>query len=102
MNIQTLRRRICRAACAAISLLLIPCCSIAADEAERPVITLPIRVHLLQSEKESEFNTTLEKKDIERIFGKVNKVWSPAGVQFEVESIAATQALDVDPPEKYA
>ncbi len=89
--------------CVAMSLsLFFARTSIAADEPERPTVTLPVRVHLMQSETNSEFNTSLEEKDIKRIFGKVNKVWSQAGVQFELESIETTKAAEVDSPDKYA
>ncbi len=75
---------------------------LAADAPERPTITLPVRVHLLQSDKQTEFQTTLAEDDIKRIFGKVNKVWAQAGIQFELESIAPTKAEEVQPLEKYA
>ncbi|CAN5895905.1 hypothetical protein BH11VER1_BH11VER1_02200 [soil metagenome] len=62
-----------------------------------PVITLPVRVHLMQSETLPAMQTTLTEEDIRRIFGKVNKVWAQAGIQFEIESIGPTQALELKP-----
>lgn len=62
-----------------------------------PVITLPVRVHLVQSATQPAMQTTLVEADIRRIFGKVNAVWAQAGIQFEVESIGPTLALDAKP-----
>lgn len=62
-----------------------------------PIIILPVRVHLVQSDTMSAMNTTLVEADIRRIFGKVNMVWAQAGIQFEIESIGPTQALELKP-----
>ena len=63
-----------------------------------PVISLPVRVHLVQSEAMPAMHTTLVEADIRRIFGKVNTVWGQAGIRFEIESIGPTHAL-APPPE---
>ena len=68
----------------------------AADETLRaslPIITLLVRVHLVQSETMPEMHTTLVEADIRRIFVKVNAVWAQAGIHFEIESIVATQSV---------
>jgi hypothetical protein len=72
--------------------LLIP---VSADEpkASLPVITLPVRVHLMQSGAIPAMKTTLTEVDVKRVFSKVNKVWAAAGIQFEIESIVATEAI---------
>ena len=62
-----------------------------------PLITLPVRVHLVQSETMPAMHTTLAEADIRRVFGKVNKVWAQAGIQFEIESIGPTQAVAPSP-----
>jgi hypothetical protein len=62
-----------------------------------PPITLPVRVHLVQSETMTAMHTTLAEADIRRIFGKVNKVWAQAGIQFEIESIGPTEAVAPSP-----
>lgn len=62
-----------------------------------PIITLPVRVHLVQSETMPEMHTTLVEADIRRIFGKVNAVWEQAGIRFEIESIGPTQAVALKP-----
>jgi hypothetical protein len=38
-------------------------------------------------------HTTLIEAEVKRIMGKVNKVWSQACIQFEIESIGPTNAL---------
>ena len=60
---------------------------------ELPLLTVPVRVHLLHSEQEAALNTTLTEADVARIFGKVNNIWAQAGIRFEVESAAVTHML---------
>ena len=55
-------------------------------------IIVPVRVHLVQSARIPAMHTTLAESDVRRIFGKVNMVWSRAGIQFEIESIVHTEA----------
>jgi hypothetical protein len=62
-----------------------------------PVITLPVRVHLMQSETIPAMHTTMVEADVQRVFGKANKVWAQAGIQFEIESIGPTKALALSP-----
>ncbi len=62
-----------------------------------PTITLPVRVHLVQSKTMVAMQTTLVEADIRRIFDKVNTVWAQAGIQFEIESIVATTATELKP-----
>lgn len=38
-------------------------------------------------------HTTLIEADVKRIMSMVNRVWSQAGIQFEIESIGPTNAL---------
>ena len=85
---------------AAISLsLLVFSLSPAEDavSARLPIITLPVRVHLMQSETTPAMHTTLVEADVQRVFGKANKVWAQAGIQFEIESIGPTKALALTP-----
>ena len=65
--------------------------------AKLPIITLPVRIHLVQSDTMPAMHTTLVESDIRRIFGKVNMVWSQAGIQFEIESIGPTKAIALKP-----
>lgn len=45
-------------------------------------------------------NTTLTDTDVQRIFGKVNKVWSQAGIRFDPEPLRKTEALELSPDDK--
>jgi hypothetical protein len=56
----------------------------------------PVRVHLLTSSSTPALCTTLAKADIERIMGKVNRVWSQAGIGFFVESIVSEEPRAVE------
>lgn len=62
-----------------------------------PIITLPVRVHLMQSATQPAMHTTLVEADLRRIFQKVNAVWAQAGIEFEIESIGMTPALGPAP-----
>jgi hypothetical protein len=73
-----------------ILLLLVLAASAWAED--RPTITLPVRVHLVQSDLLPAMHTTLTETDVRRILGKVNKVWAQAGIQFSIESIGPTTA----------
>ncbi len=57
-----------------------------------------IRVHLLASPNEPALCTTLIASDIERIVGKVNRVWSQAGLCFTVESVIREEPAPAEPP----
>ncbi len=60
----------------------------ASDEfAYSQFLVVPVRVHLARTATGTAVGTTLTAKDIQRIFGKVNRVWSAAGVAFWIESI---------------
>ena len=67
----------------------------------RPKLTLPVRVHLMQSTTNPAMQTTLTETDIRRIFTKVNMVWAPAGIQFEIESIGSTQAIELNEEQRF-
>lgn len=67
--------------------------SVEPSSAKLPIISLPVRVHLVQSEAMPGMHTTLIEAEIRRIFVKVNLVWAQAGIQFAIESIGPTQAI---------
>lgn len=50
-------------------------------------LVAPVRVHLLVTKGELNLTTTLEEKDITRIFGKVNRIWGHAGIHLPVEQL---------------
>jgi len=61
---------------------------------EFPVMTVPVRVHLMQSSKEPDLQTTLTEADVQRVLGKVNRIWAQAGIRFAAEAVEKTAALD--------
>ena len=75
------------------SILVASALSLSAAEPPEPLLTLPVRVHLVQSATMPAMHTTLTAEDVKRILGKVNMVWRPAGIQFEAESVAVTNAM---------
>jgi len=63
----------------------------AATGAEEFII--PVRIHLVHSDQDAAFTTTLTEVDIQRIMGKVNTIWAQANIRFAIESIGKTTAL---------
>jgi hypothetical protein len=61
-------------------------------------LVAPVRVHLLVTKGELNLTTTLEAKDITRIFGKVNRIWGHAGIHLPVEKLITEPA---DNPNAY-
>jgi hypothetical protein len=57
-------------------------------------VIIPLRVHVLSGDAE-EVDCKLSDADVERILGKVNRVWSVAGVHFGLESIVREPAARV-------
>lgn len=74
-----------------------PAAKDAKAEAKLPVLTVPVRVHLVQSKATPAMQTTMTDSDVRRIFGKVNMVWAQAGVHFQIESIVRTEAAVLSP-----
>lgn len=74
-----------------------PVARVVQPEAKPPVLTLPVRVHLVQSKTTPAMHTTMTEADVRRIFGKLNMVWSQAGIRFEIESIVRTEAEVLSP-----
>ena len=58
-------------------------------------VIIPLRVHVLTGDA-PEVDCKLTDADVERILGKVNKVWRVAGVHFGLESIVREPAARVD------
>jgi hypothetical protein len=58
-------------------------------------VIIPLRVHVLSGDA-PEVDCKLSDADLERILGKVNKVWRVAGVHFGLESIVREPAARVD------
>lgn len=56
-------------------------------------LLIPLRIHLLQSSNVPAARTTLQEADVDRILGKVNAIWSQAGITFWPESIVREEAV---------
>ena len=61
------------------------------------LITLRVRVHLMQSSANPRLQTTLTEKEVRAIFEEVNVIWSQAGIRFELEGTDSLRALDLAP-----
>lgn len=72
----------------------------AADVTEPPpyedFLVVPLRVHVLRSEKLDDVDCKLKDADIHRVLGKVNGIWRNAGVHFRLESIVREDAAEQD------
>src|ERR1041384_608139 len=64
--------------------------------------TVPVRIHLLQSSNQPQVHTTLAEADVRRVLQKVNRVWSAAGIAFEIQSITREAAHAAEVPEENA
>lgn len=60
-----------------------------------PLITLRVRVHLMQSAANPRLQTTLTEKEVRFIFDEVNVIWSQAGIRFELEGVGLLQAREI-------
>lgn len=56
----------------------------------------PIRVHLLSAKSSPAAETTLTETDIERIFVKLNRIWSQAGFHFYLDSLVREDAVNTE------
>lgn len=59
-------------------------------------LVIPLRIHILTAEDLPEVDCKLTDDDIRRIVGKVNKVWSAAGVYWGIDSIVREPAARQD------
>src|SRR3954464_6606633 len=55
-------------------------------------LLVPLRVHFLSAQDSPAIHTTLTDKDFIRILGKINRVWSQAGLHFYVDSLVQEEA----------
>lgn len=56
-------------------------------------LLVPLRIHLLTATNEPAVHSTLTSNDVVRILGKVNRVWSQAGLTFSLESLRVEAAV---------
>lgn len=54
----------------------------------------PLRVHLLSASNAPNIHTTLKETDLTRILGKINGIWSQAGITFHLESLVREEAVN--------
>jgi len=55
-------------------------------------LVAPIHVHRLVTKGELNLTTTLEKKDLDRIYAKVNRIWGHAGIHFPIQTLTTEAA----------
>src|ERR1700730_15478450 len=65
-------------------------------------LILPLYVHILTAKDRPEIDCKLTDADIERIVGKINRVWGMAGIAFRVESLLREPAANLDQFDKQA
>ena len=72
---------------------LLSCPRLVAAEAQTPTFAFddfllaPVRVHFLSAPDAPQLSTTLTDADLDRILGKINRIWAQAGLQFYLESL---------------
>ena len=62
-------------------------------------LIVPLRAHFLSSSQSADLGTTLQRADLIRILGKVNRVWSHGGLHFYLESLQENEEIDAPVPE---
>lgn len=80
-----------------ILLLLLLWLQPVSSRASFPLISLRVRVHLMQSVTNPRLQTTLTEKEVVDLFEEVNAIWGQAGIRFDLEAIDSLQALDLAP-----
>ena len=60
-------------------------------------LIIPLRIHILQSRDVEMADCKLRDADVTRIVGKLNAIWSPAGIHFGIESIIREPARPTGP-----
>jgi hypothetical protein len=64
-----------------------------------PVMTIPVRVHLLQSDGFTLLHSTLSDQEVRALIERVNGIWAAARIRWELESIVREPA---NPDESFA
>ncbi len=65
-------------------------------QAPAEVLIIPVRIHILTSPDLDLANCKLRDSDVARVIGKVNAIWSQAGITYGVESIVREPAAQRD------
>lgn len=66
----------------------------AAQEA-LPSLVVPVHVHLVRSTQYPALQSTSTEAEVQAVFSEANRIWSVAGIRFEVKKISPLQALVV-------
>lgn len=74
-------------------ILALPLTDLLTQDMSATHITLPVRVHLVRSAVHPRLQTSLRVPEVRAIFEEVNDIWAPAGIRFEIESVAEVEAL---------
>lgn len=78
-------------------LLLALCGSLThGQEAAQPLL-IPVHVHLVDSTQYPDLQSTITEPEVKAVFAEVNRIWAPAGIQFELRAITRLQALAIKP-----
>jgi hypothetical protein len=81
--------------CSCTSLLAEDQADVAIDPARASFILLPLHVHILSCDDQTDLDCKLTDDDIKRVIGKVNGVWHKAGIHFRVASLLHEKAAEV-------
>lgn len=77
-------------------LLLLVQGTASAQEALPPLV-VPVHVHLMRSTQYPALQAASTEAEVEAVFAEVNRIWSVAGIRFEVKKIDRLQARIVGP-----
>lgn len=61
------------------------------------LLSIPVRVHLMQSSRHPTLQTTLAEANVRALWSEVNSIWAPASIRFDILSVDSIAALDVQP-----
>src|SRR5437867_4201385 len=56
---------------------------------------IPVRVHLLHSRELPAADCRLSEQEVQNIFRRVNRIWEPARIQLELDSLVEESAVNV-------
>ncbi len=81
----------------ALLLLSLFLASMTAAQEALPPLTVPVHVHLVRSAQYPALQSAFTEAEVRAVFAEVNRIWSVAGIRFEVTGITPLQALSVTP-----
>lgn len=98
MSKQTITRR--AAPIALLALVAIAGCSdgssVDPEVDEGGPVTLPLRVHILASERFPELDARIDEDEIAELLGGANQVWASAEIRWEVTEVLFEDAVEID------